>query len=175
MNAPGLFDIEPVRTAVISECGLYRYRLSYALAGKGPVVSLGMVNPSRADGEIDDQTMRKVVGFCRGLDASRVIVWNLFAWRDQDVRSLARQPDPVGPDNDHWIRKALADSTVHIVGWGAGAKLPVRLRNRWRAVASIADAAGAELRCWGTAGDGQPLHPLTLAYDRPLVPWERPR
>ncbi len=170
-----LFDIEPVRTAVISECGLYRYRLSYGLAGKGPVVSLGMVNPAKADGNVDDQTMRKVVGFCRGLDASRVIVWNLFAWRDQDVRAVAAARDPVGPDNDAWIRRALADSTVHIVGWGAGAKLPHRLRSRWRQVAAIADAAGVTLQCWGTAKDGQPLHPLTLAYDRPLTPWERPR
>lgn len=170
-----LFEIEPVRTAVISECGRYRYRLSYALAGKGPVVSLGMVNPSRADGEVDDQTMRKVVGFCRGLDASRVIVWNLFAWRDPDVRALARHADPIGPENDLWIRRALADSTVRIVGWGASAKLPARLRFRWREVAAIADAAGAELLCWGTASDGQPLHPLTLSYDRPLVAWVPPR
>ncbi len=175
MTGPNLFDVEPVRTAVISECGCYRYRLSYALAGKGPVVSLGMVNPSRADGEVDDQTMRKVVGFCRGLDASRVIVWNLFAWRDPDVSSLVRQPDPVGPENDFWIRRALADSTVRIVGWGAGAKLPARLRDRWRAAAAIADAAGAELLCWGTAGDGQPLHPLTLSYARPLVAWVPPK
>ncbi|PZU87882.1 MAG: hypothetical protein DI527_18105 [Chelatococcus sp.] len=169
-----LFPDLPPGTAVITACGRYRYRLAYELGGEGPSVSVGMINPSTADGVALDATMRKVIGFARMLRARQLVVWNLFAWRDKDVRALARAVDPVGPENDAWTERALRETEIRIVAWGPSAKLPARLRDRWRLATAIAAGAGAELQCWGTAGDGQPRHPLMLSYATPLTPWERP-
>ena len=58
-------------TAVISPCGQYRYRLERAIANpdpagvfRGKVVAFFGINPSTADANIDDATVRKWTGFC---------------------------------------------------------------------------------------------------------------
>ena len=141
-----LFPEAPRGSAHFSECRRYRYLMTREFGGTGPAVSIGLVNPSTADGSEDDPTTRKMIGFCRRLGASRLIV----------------------------ILDALLQSQLRIVAWGPLTKLPRPLRGRWREVCAIADSIGAELQCWGVAKDGHPLHPLMLPYDLPLRPWERP-
>lgn len=157
-------------SAIISECGKYRYRLEREI-GDGPAVAWIMVNPSTADADTDDATIRKVIGFSRRLGFGRVIVGNLFALRATDVRELARATDPVGPQNAEYLEQIRnADATV-IVAWGPTAKQPPAWRNRrWR----TATAKFTNLMCLGTAKDGHPRHPLMLAYDTPLIPWRAP-
>ncbi|MBN9459007.1 MAG: DUF1643 domain-containing protein [Bosea sp.] len=164
----------PAGSAVTSPCGRYRYLAVREFGGPGPVISIGLVNPSTADGEQNDATMRRMVGFARRMDASRLLVWNKFAWRDRDVRALRGVGDPIGPENDRYIEQALRESEIRVVAWGPLAKLPARLHGRWREACAIADRIGAELQCWGRAGDGHPLHPLMLPYELPLKLWERP-
>ncbi|MDR9781639.1 DUF1643 domain-containing protein [Rhizobium redzepovicii] len=167
-------DLLMTRRTVFSECGLFRYLLEHDFGGTGPVISLGMVNPSLANGENNDQTMTKVDGFAVRLGASKVVVWNPFARIAKDIRDLRHVDDPIGPENDAYIAQAVQDADIHIVAWGPLSKLPKPLRNRWRSVVEVLAAVGAKPMCWGTALDGQPLHPLMLAYATPLVPWEVP-
>lgn len=167
----GLFQ---TGSAVFSAEGQYRYRLERGCAGTGPVVAGIMVNPSTAGAEVNDATIRKWLGFGRGLNAKRFIVGNKFAHVATDVRELRGVADPIGPANDEHIEQILRDADLHIVAWGPLAKLPKPFRNRWRDVVAIADRVGCRLMCWGTAQDGQPRHPLMLAYATPLVPWTPP-
>lgn len=161
-------------SAIISDCGKYRYRLErHGLAGAGPIAWI-MVNPSTADAEVDDPTIRKVVGFTTRLGGGWAIVGNVFAWRATDVRDLKAAHDPHGPENDAHLRQIIADAPVVIVAWGPTAKLPKLLRHRYMRVVRIADDLGIKLMCLGTAGDGHPRHPLMLAYDTPLTEWKRP-
>lgn len=161
-------------SAVISECGLYRYRLErHGLSGAGAVAWI-MVNPSTADATTDDPTIKKVMGFTERWGGGWVIVGNLFAYRATDVRELRRAPDPIGPeDNDH-LRRIMAEAPTVVVAWGPAAKFPPERRNRWRTVALIARELGVTLQCIGTAQDGQPRHPLMVAYATPLEPWKVP-
>lgn len=167
-------DLLMKRRVVFSECGLYRYLLEHDFGGTGPVISLGMVNPSKADGEKNDPTMTKVDGFAMRMGASKVLVWNLCALINKDVKALAIAADPIGPENDAYIAKAIKGADIHIVAWGPLSKLPKPLRTRWHAVVDVLNEAGAKPMCWGTAPDGQPRHPLMLAYATPLVPWDAP-
>ncbi|NTI92246.1 DUF1643 domain-containing protein [Agrobacterium rhizogenes] len=162
------------RTAIFSDCGLFRYLLEHDFGGGGPVISLTMVNPSLAGREKNDPTMAKVDGFCARLGASKVIVSNKNALISEDVRDLRKAVDPIGPENDFYIEQAIRDADIHIVAWGPLAKLPKSLRNRWRGVVEVLDRAGARPMCWGTAQDGHPRHPLMVAYATPLVPWIAP-
>lgn len=161
-------------SAVFSPCGLYRYRLDRTLVGKGPVVSITMVNPSFAGSEVNDPTIRKLIGFCQRLRASRFIVTNKFAHIATDVRQLAHVDHPVGPQNDQHLGAAFAEADIHVVAWGPLTKLPPVLRNRWRRVLYLLSKAGASPQCWGTAKGGHPRHPLMLAYSTALEPWGRP-
>jgi len=99
-------------SAIISDCGLYRYRLErHDLSGSGAVAWL-MVNPSTADATEDDQTIRKVIGFTERLGGGWAIVGNKFAYRATDIHAL-HALDPVrGP--------AIARVAAGIAGGGAG-------------------------------------------------------
>lgn len=136
-------DLLSESSAVISDCGLYRYRLDrdYAPAGRsfGPRMAWIMVNPSTADAETDDATIRKVVGFARRHNCSRVTVGNLFAYRATDVRELRNAADPIGPDNDDYLKRIIREAQCVVVAWGPLAKQPKHLRDRFKRVIEIAN------------------------------------
>lgn len=161
-------------SAVLSSCELFRYRLERDLGRDGPTVAILGVNPSTADATINDQTIRKDMGFGANLGWGRIIKGNKFAFRATDVKALRSARDPIGPENDVHLEQILRDADLHIAAWGPLSKLPPHLRGRWRKVAAIADRVGCRLMCWGTAQDGHPRHPLMLAYATPLVEWQRP-
>lgn len=167
-------DLLISRSAVLSPCLTYRYRLERDTGRPGKVAAGIMVNPSKADGERDDHTIRKWFGFADRLGIGRLIIGNKFAYRATDIRELAAAECPIGPDNDLHLEQIMRDADIHIVAWGPHTKLPKPMRSRWRDVVAIADRVGCRLLCWGAASDGQPLHPLTLSYREKLIAWEVP-
>lgn len=156
----------------------YRLRLDYRIddleCAGGPTVALIGVNPSTACGQVADPTMRRILGFARLHGWGEIAMLNLFAWRAADVRALASVADPIGPANDETILATLQAADIAIACWGASAKLPPRLRNRWRDIRELADKAGKNLLCFGIAQDGHPLHPLMLPYSKHLQLWRAP-
>lgn len=160
--------------AVISSCGEYRYRLERTIGMFGPVAAVIMVNPSTADAQVDDATIRRVVGFGKRFGWSRVIVGNVFAFRSTDIGRLALTIDPVGPKNSVHLRSIFQEADVAIAAWGRLGKLPQPLRHEWRNVCAIADGLGSDFKCLGLTKDGQPKHPLMLSYRSELVDWEKP-
>lgn len=158
-------------SAVISDCGLYRYRLE---RGAGRCMSIIMVNPSTADAENDDPTIRKVLGFASRQNCTRIIVGNKFAFRATDVNELRSARDPIGPDNDRHIEQILRDGDLHVVAWGALNKLPDTLRSRWKDIVRVADRVGCKLHCIGINADRHPKHPLMPSYSSPLTEWAAP-
>lgn len=162
------------KSAILSPCGRYRWILERGLGGTGPVVATLGVNPSTADAEIDDQTIRKDKGFGERLGWSRIIKVNKFAWRTTDVRELAKAFDPIGPENDRYIADAFDRADIILFAYGPLAKLPKRLRRRWLEIAMIADRARKPIFCLGITNDGHPRHTLMLPYDTRLLRWDRP-
>ncbi len=153
------------RTAEISPDGLYRYLLGRRW-GEGPRATFVMLNPSTADAEQDDPTIRRCVGFAKSWGMGAVQVANLYALRSTDPAALWRAADPVGPDNDAVL---TACAMVHegaplVAAWGAHAK-PRRVRH-------VLQLPGFErLQVLGVTKSGQPRHPLYLRSDATLRPW----
>lgn len=161
-------------SAVISLCGQFRYRLDRTVGMFGATAAVVMVNPSTADAAIDDATIRRVIGFGKRLNWSRIIIGNVFAYRATDVRALASARDPVGPENRDYLRQILSEADLAVVAWGPLAKLPIRLRAEWRCILGFAEETGANLMSWGVAKDGHPRHPLMLSYGVELADWVPP-
>ena len=161
-------------SAIISECGLFRYRLERDTGGGGEIVAaiLG-VNPSTADATVNDQTIRKDLGFAARLGWRRIIKGNLFAYRSTDIRALRTIHDPIGPDNDAHLDQIMRDADVVVAAWGAKNKLPDHLQSRYRKIIQIADRVGKPLMCWGVCSDGSPRHPLMLPYSAELLLWHK--
>lgn len=164
-------------TAVLSLCRQYRMRLDRDVRSviAGPIVALIGVNPSTADEVLDDATIRKDLGFAQRHGWRRIIKANKFAFRATDVRELRTAADPIGPENDRYLREIFAEADLIVPCWGPLSKLPVSLRDRWRVVAAMMAESGKPVRCFGTAKDGQPRHTLMLSYTTPLIDWSLPR
>lgn len=161
-------------TATISPCGMYRYTLHRNVQKYGFRVSVIMVNPSTADADNNDATIRKLIGFGKGLRWSEFTVVNKFAYRATDVNELRATDVPIGPMNDGYIAAAILQTDLTVVAWGRLNKLPLPLRCRWRTIVKIARALNRPLYSFGVCDDGHPKHPVMPGYDTPLTLWEPP-
>jgi hypothetical protein len=153
-------------SAVISECGLYRYRLTRTWDPAVQALGFVMLNPSTADAEIDDPTIRRCVGFARDWGFGGIAVANLYAFRATKPADLWLAADPVGPENDEHLAALFTTPSVGMVvaAWGANAR-PDR-------VAHVASLPGAiTLHALGLTKDGAPRHPLYMPKTAQPQPW----
>lgn len=159
-------------SAVISPCGKYRYYLSREGGPSKNMVAFVMLNPSTADADIDDATIRRCRDFARG---AGFVVVNLYAYRATKPKDMHAADDPVGPDNWQWLMR-IADSGYKIIcAWGAGGDVD----KEHTAICAgmlryLPDGSTNVLYCLGVTKDGQPRHPLYVRGDAPIVPWVLP-
>lgn len=173
------FSTEMRNLAIFNTDQTHRYRLERTIEGaRYPerVMTVVMVNPSTADAMNDDATIRKVQGFALRAGFGRVVVGNLFSLRSTDIKGLAKVEDPRGgrPNLEH-LARMIGEADALVFAWGPVAKVPKQWRARWSTVADLADTAGKTPLCLGICADGQPRHPLMVAYSQDLEPWARPR
>lgn len=157
------------RDARLSTCERYRYTLTRDWdVSRTACVFIGL-NPSTADAQVDDPTIRRCIGFARAWGYGAFIMLNLFAWRATRPADMLAADDPVGPLNDDIIRETCRGRYV-VACWGAHghhAKRDDRVMALLRGIGIVPAALGL------TAA-GQPRHPLYLRRDCLPVPYERP-
>lgn len=158
--------------AILSPCGAYRYRLDRDVQGEGRVFAYFGINPSTADHEQDDATVRKWRGFTIRNSGRKFIVGNVFSYRATDIRELARDiPDC---DEIHWshIMQIIAEADILVACWGSNSKLPPSKRERPAELLQVLMRSGKPLFHFGKTRSGDPKHPLMLGYDTPLIEWQ---
>ena len=95
-----------IRTgAEFSKDRIHRYALYRVWDESKPLIMLIGLNPSTADENKDDPTIKRCVSFAKHWGYGGLIMVNIFAYRATDPRKMKKATDPVGPDNDKWIRK----------------------------------------------------------------------
>jgi hypothetical protein len=134
--------------------------------GKGAsrLLVIGL-NPSTADASVDDPTIRRCVSFAKAFGFDGLLVGNLFAARATDPNHLESFADPIGPDNDSWIRKLQVRAERVVVAWGNGGRLGGRSEDVMKVLRSP--------YCLGTTRYGEPRHPLYLHQSTQLEPYRR--
>lgn len=160
-------DLFAQSSAVLSECGQYRYTLSRRW-GDGPTCLFVMLNPSTADAQENDPTIRRCIGFAKREGCGGLVVINLYTFRTKDPAVLARHSFPHGPASPRYAADAIvaADGPV-ICAWGAD---PL-VRGVSLGMLDLIRACGKTPMCLGATKDGHPRHPLYLPKDAPLVPF----
>ena len=148
------------RSAEISECGRYRYSLDRRW-GDGDSVTFIMLNPSTADANKDDPTIRRCIGFAKGWGYDGLVVRNLFALRSTDKLALTKESNPTGGD-DHVLEAKKAK--LIIAAWGTF--LPF---NRERFVHW--EFRSTPLYCLKKTKNGQPWHPLYVSASATPIPF----
>lgn len=142
-----------------------------------PLVCIG-INPSKADGEGDDNTIGKLYPFARREGANGIVMVNLHPAITKDPKELAKMLLPFGTDERHWgaVDGAMSENAVAIVAmWGKPPRALWSYRDRVARVKEIAGDVGVRLMCFGKNGDGSPTHPLYLPASTPLEVWWEPR
>lgn len=155
----------------------FRYRLEfehrYAADSADQRVVWILLNPSTADEQTLDPTLRRVRTWSEGWGYRYITIVNLFAFRATKPARLLEVDDPIGPDNDREILAAVEEADELVLGWGA---VRSRLLPRARQVEELLEKAGQleGARSLGTTKTGEPRHPLYLPGDvspEDYTPW----
>lgn len=160
-----LFETGTRKDAILSDCGRYRYRLTRAW-GEGRPVNFVMLNPSTADANVDDPTIRRCVGFARDWGHGGIVVTNLFAFRSTNPKMLASAADPIGAFNDLHIAAAAQEADLVVCAWGSHAYAGGRGREVLRKLRDM----GAIPHALRLTAVGHPSHPLYLPADLKPIP-----
>jgi hypothetical protein len=156
MNQKEMFqDFSKISSAVLSADRQYRYLLERQWCEEGKTVAFICLNPSTADENVDDPTVRRCVNFAKSWGGNRLLIGNIFAYRSTDPRFLQECLDPIGPDNENWLQHIAEQSDILIAAWGMNGKL----LNRGRTVLERFPGKFSALRL---TSDGNPGHPLYL-------------
>jgi hypothetical protein len=147
-----LFDSATV--SIFSRDEHYRYALWRNWSpNAGQALFIGL-NPSTADQEINDPTIRRCIAYAKNWGYGGVLVGNLFAYRATLPQNLRKTSRPVGPDNEKWLLKMASAADLVIACWGNhGSHL-----NQDQSIQQLLP----ELHCLKLNSTGAPAHPLYL-------------
>jgi hypothetical protein len=156
--------------AEFSACGRYRHWLSRCWRGDEHidryVLWIGM-NPSTAESNIDDPTIRKEMKFTRNWGFDEYIKVNVMDLRATNPKNLiAWGSVPCSNDNFDHIRRLAGSAALIVAAWGT---LPKPLRNFATSVELM--LRPRMLLCVGTTKDGSPRHPLYVRDATKPIRW----
>lgn len=147
--------------AIISDCDQYRYLLAREVeGGNGGYCVFIMLNPSTADHETDDATIRRCIGFTKSWGFSTLVVLNVYAYRATNPKDLVKAKDMVGPENWKTILKTVqkikeSGKPFQVVcAWGNNVQFHAGI------LANDLRKEGLTLHALSLSKQGEPVHPL---------------
>ncbi len=138
--------------AILSKCRNYRYALWRTWDDSKPYAMFIGLNPSTADETEDDPTIKRCINYSREWGYGGLCMVNLFAFRATAPRDMKASNNPIGSDNDDWIKKLSKKAGVIVAAWGNDGSFMGRSKN---VVDMIPD-----LMCLKINKTGEPAHPL---------------
>jgi len=151
-----------IKTATISKCGLYRYDLTRRWAVGERLCAFIGLNPSTADADLDDPTIRRCVGFAQSWGYDALVMLNAYAFRATKPTDMLAAADPVGPANDAYLKHWCSQAHLKVAAWGAN----ISLHRQKQMIQLILDLAALRI-----TKEGFPGHPLYLPKVSVPVPW----
>lgn len=155
--------------AQISADGLYRFTLTRQIE-RSPrsilfqeSVLFLMNNPSTADANLDDPTIRRCSGYAGAWGYGWLDVGNINPTRATNPKDADIPPEDILEENDDWLRLLAFRSDLIVAAWGAAA--PQILVDR---VMTLVEPIQT-VKALALTKAGQPRHPLYLKAD--LVPF----
>lgn len=143
-----------IKGVVISDCEKYRYELWRIWDDNKPKVMFIMLNPSTADADANDPTIRRCIGYAKSWGYGGLYVGNLFGFRATNPKDLKRIANPIGDDNKIHLEHMQSKCKLIVCAWGNGQGKPERIFKKFDNLNYI------EL-----CKDGTPKHPLYLKKD----------
>lgn len=161
---------ELIKGAVISPCKDYRYRLWRIWDAELPRMYWVMLNPSTADADRDDPTVKACMDFAKRANNGGIEIVNLFAYRTKSPAELKSVGYLVGPENDATLTavfERIEAGSRTVAAWGTHGTPERMAAVRWMAL-----MAAEPLFHLGLNRDGSPMHPLYVSRVRKFKRWE---
>lgn len=155
--------------ATFSPCRTFRYALwrDWNWQGYANRVAFVGLNPSTADENVDDPTIRRCIGFAKAWGFGGIVMLNLYGFRATDPKAMLSALDRVGPGNDEELAYQRTRVGLIVAAWGAHAE-----QSRATEVCKI---LAKSIYALGSTKSGMPKHPLYLAKDTKLeLYWSPP-
>ncbi len=153
--------------AIFDRSRRYRYKLWRRWDETLPQIAFLMLNPSKADAEINDQTIRTCIGMAARFGCGSIEVVNLFAFCATYPEELRAAKNPIGKLNDQYIIDAVSKVSRVILAWGNHGNI----RGRSDEVLALLANHQVNLVCLGKTKAGQPRHPLYVPATTLLKPY----
>jgi len=152
-----------IKEALLSEDRVYRYSLSRIWDKSKPYLLFIGLNPSTADENEDDPTIKRCIDYADRWGYGGLKMANLFAYRATLPSDLKKSKNPIGVDNNIYIKELSKGAGMTIVAWSnEGSYL-----NRDKEVLKLIK----EPMCLNINKSGQPAHPLYQKKDIHLKPY----
>lgn len=156
-----------LKDATVDSTQKYRYVLERQWGPNAAnFVNFILLNPSTADSDKDDATVRACVEFARRWKFDKLIITNLFAFRATDPAKMKSYLNPVGDQNNVYIKYVAERAKKVVVAWGNhGTHF-----HRDKEVLNILRRIKKQY-CLGITKFGHPKHPLYVKRDNRLKPF----
>ncbi|MDW9481896.1 DUF1643 domain-containing protein [Sinorhizobium meliloti] len=159
--------------ATFSDCGRYRpllWRDWDGAPNPGHVLWIGM-NPSTADGDVDDPTVRRECDFTAAWGYGIYRKCNVMDFRATQPKALL-QPgiSPRSDINLSIIVEQARSAQLVILAFGS---LHRKLSSFGTDVVAALETENIDATCLGFTANGSPRHPLYLRKDAERVPFPR--
>ena len=151
--------------AVISKNDIYRYRLTREIGPSSNAVMFLMLNPSTADENQDDPTIRRCIGFARSWRFGWMHVTNLSPLRATDPKELRAQgleSPKVRKRNMEAVLQTASKSDMIVAAWGDKGVWENRASKMLKAMKHY----GHDVYCLQLTRKNQPRHPQGVKGNR---------
>lgn len=138
----------------------YRYELRRVFDDSKPLIAFVGLNPSTAGCKEDDHTIIKCISYCESWGYGGFIMVNLFAHVSTNPKDLFKSADPIGIDNDKFLKNAFKEVDKVICCWGDTVDMQGRNKDVLRLINNPF--------CLIKLKNGEPGHPARLSGN--LVP-----
>jgi hypothetical protein len=155
--------------AAFSDCGRYRpllWRTWDGAANPGHVLWIGM-NPSTADGTVDDPTVRRECDFTAAWGYGVYRKCNVMDFRATQPKALLETGiEPRSEINLSTIAEQAKSAEIVVLAFGS---LHKKLSRYGTDVVRALEAENIDAYCLGVTANGSPKHPLYLRKDSELL------
>jgi hypothetical protein len=157
------------RSALFSPDRIYRFELWRRWDNSKPYCQFIGLNPSIADEQIDDPTIRRCIAFAMAWRYGALLMTNLFAFRSTDPKGLGCVKDAIGgaANDKALIQDGRPAPGIVIAAFGSNRMV----EDRATVVIGMFKAIGRPLHCLGRNRAGWPSHPLYMPASSKPIPY----
>ncbi|WP_296063301.1 DUF1643 domain-containing protein [uncultured Amphritea sp.] len=149
--------------ANFSNCRKYRYALWRIWDESKPYAMFIGLNPSTADETENDPTINRCINYSKDWGYGGLCMVNLFAFRATAPSDMMASNEPIGSDNDEWIKNLGTEAGVIIAAWGNDGSYLERSKEVRQMI--------PDLMCLKINKSGEPAHPLYQPGTAKPIKW----